>query len=109
MYYGLKVTKQINEHSTSLRKEHAQLRRLLKAHNTPAKQLADSIKNLRLHLRDSRIDSIKVSRTLAWRIAELNLSACGEALVAMGRLCKIGKEVEATLSELDKAEQHVEY
>lgn len=106
MYYGLKAAKKLNKRSASLRSEHTQLRRLLEARGTPAEQLADSIKNLRLHLRESHIDSIEVTQTLTRRCTELNLSACAEAMIAMQRLVKICSGVTSTLNELDSSERH---
>jgi hypothetical protein len=106
MYYGLRAAQRLKAHRTSLRKQHARLRALLHAADTPVQQVCDSIEHLRLLYRQSLTDSIEVHRTFSQRVVSLNLLACFKAMIAGRHLHATCNEVAETLKELDRSETH---
>jgi hypothetical protein len=103
MLYGKRAALHLNKLRKSLRKQHADLRVLLR--EAPDKALSaegsERIASLRALWRKALIDSIRVCRTLSVRIYVLNLVGYADALMANSRLVAVCQEVEKTLNELN--------
>lgn len=103
MLYGKRAALQLNARRKSLRKQHADLRGLMrKVPNTAlSTDISERIASIQALCRTSLIDSIQVCRTLSRRIFVLNLGGYADALMASSRLNVVCQEVRKTLVELN--------
>jgi hypothetical protein len=103
MLYGKRATLHLNERRKSLRKQHADLRGLLREVPDTAlsTDISERIASIQALCRTALMDSIQVCRTLSQRINVLNLGGYADALMASLRLNAVCQEVRKTLVELN--------
>jgi hypothetical protein len=97
-----KAASLLRKHRSELRRDHAQLRALLRqrSKDSSSADLFEQVARLEMRYRKSLEDSIRFCRRLARRIDVLNLGSYADAMIANSNLNSTCQEVAKTIQEL---------
>lgn len=102
MFYAKKAALRLDQQRVSLRRQHKSfLADLAKSSGqSPSAAFSERIERLRLALRQSMIENIKISRAITRRIYVLNMGSMAEATLAQKRLSFVYNDIAETLNKL---------